>query len=260
MPTIILTRPEGRNASLARAMMDAMGDRADLSLVTLPLLRIDPVTPTAQATLRETLDRLTDEDWVVFVSPRAVAHADHIRPLSSWRVGRVLAVGRATARALEDRKLQPTDLPLGSEDSEGLLAALAAEHTKLPGRRIWIVRGTHGREKLASSLSEAGAQVDFLPVYHRDCADAVVPAEAAVPDAVWVITSPEALRCLLRQNRPKDDGADQQGLLHSRLVVINSRTESIARELGFVGPIVCAGGPDDRMLADGVRRLLSEAR
>lgn len=260
MPTIILTRPEGRNVSLAEAVADALDGRVDLTLLILPLLRIDPVAPTAQVALGETIDRLNDEDWVVFVSPRAVAHADRIRPLSSWRVGRVLAVGRATAGALKYRKLPPTDLPLGSEDSEGLLAALASEQTSLSGRRVWIVRGTHGREKLAKALTEAGAQVDFLAVYHRSCAEVEIPREASVPDVVWVITSPEALRCLLRQNRPQDDGADQQGLLHSGLVVINSRTESIARELGFVGPIVCAGGPDDRLLADGVRRLLTEAR
>lgn len=260
MPTIILTRPEGRNVSLARAVTDALGGRADLSLVTLPLLRIDPISPADQAVLCATLERLDKEDWVVFVSPRAVTYADSLRPLASWRVGRVLAVGRATAEALESCKLPPTDLPLGSEDSEGLLAALAAEQAKLSGRRIWIVRGMHGREKLARALTEAGAQVDFLPVYHRSCTEVQIPPEASVPDAVWVITSPEALRCLQRQSRPQDDGAEQQGLLHSGLVVINSRTESIARELGFVGPIICAGGPDDRMLADGVRQLLSQAR
>lgn len=259
MPNIILTRPDGRNASLARAVAEALGDQADLSLINLPLLRIDPVDPVAQASLRETMKRLSDEDWVIFVSPRAVAYADELCPLSSWRVGRVLAVGRATASALNAAGLPPTDLPLGSEDTEGLLAALTAKQARLSERRIWIVRGTRGREKLARTLTEAGALVDFLPVYHRSCAEVQMPPEAFVSDAVWVITSPEALRCLRYQVGPQDDGADGQGLLHSRLVVINARTESIARELGFVGPIVCAGGPDDRMLAEGVRRLLIEA-
>jgi len=199
---------------------------------------------------------LTEADWLIFVSPRAVQFADSIRPLADWAAGRVLAVGAATAEALRKAGKTEVEVPLGSQDSEGVLATLATDKQSLAGRRVWIIRGSHGREKLAHELVAAGARAKFLPVYRRSCADWPVAVPPLGQETTWIVTSPEALRCLRASRAFAGHASGEQGLLNSGLVLINRRAETVARQLGFTGPVVCAGAPDDDALAAATRRLL----
>lgn len=265
MRPIVLTRPEGRNDALARAVTEALaglpGGAEGYVLLPLPLLRIDPVSEAGRQSVLAAVTGMTADDWLIFVSPRAVQFAERMRPVVTWPAGRMLAVGSATAQALRRFGVNEPFLPQGTQDSEGLLAELDAEGAHVADRRIWIVRGDRGREKLARELTAAGAQVDFLPVYRRSCAgwpaDIVAEGRLFREDTVWIVTASEALRCLLTQLRDAGRSAWEAGLLNSGLVVINRRTEAVARRLGFVGPIVCAGAPDDTALATAARQLLT---
>ncbi|ANJ67559.1 hypothetical protein A9404_09300 [Halothiobacillus diazotrophicus] len=246
-PLIALTRPDGGNARLAAHIRAAC---PDCRVVDWPLLLIESAADPAR--LRTELSAMAEDDWAVFVSPRAVRHAQALQPLAQWPARHWAAVGGATAAVLGDfRAGSATEIlvPKTTQDSEGLLAAWPSGD--LTGRTVWLVRGETGRETLAAGLRSRGARVRYLPVYRRRCAGAPPKdgADTGTLPAIWVITSPESLVCLTNWATAALDAGQRKGLLHSGLVVINERTEAKARALGFTGTIVRATDPDDQALA-----------
>jgi uroporphyrinogen-III synthase len=68
------------------------------------------------------------------------------------------------------------------------------------GRRVWIVRGDGGRDWLAATLREAGADVAFLQAYQRRAPgwtpEQQALAAAALADpagSCWLLSSSEAI-------------------------------------------------------------------
>jgi len=242
---VVLTRPAGANEALRTALESARPAGMTARLHDLPLLAIRPVDD--HAPLREALATMAADDLVVFVSPRAVAMAAAHRPLADWPPARFAAVGRATGEALSAAGRPAAFLPRGSEDSEGLLARLG--EVEVRGHTVWIVRGETGRPLLAERLAERGARPVFVPVYRRECAgraDGPV-VSAAGPATAWILTAPQAIDCLAALAATAE--ATRPGLLDSSLVVINERARDRAREQGFGGEIVVAGGPSPDTLA-----------
>src|SRR5262249_27383139 len=109
---LVVTRPVGDGASLARAIRAGAG-RAVL-LPGLALRRID------DAATRKALAAIGRDHAVVFTSPAAVRFAFLLRP--SLRIARsaVFAIGAGTARALARHGIR-AEIP-DRADSEGLLA------------------------------------------------------------------------------------------------------------------------------------------
>ncbi|MFP4294503.1 MAG: uroporphyrinogen-III synthase [Halothiobacillaceae bacterium] len=246
---VVLTRPEGRNESLA-ARLATWG----VDVAIMPAIAIEPVK---QLSAAQTLAGQDADDWVFFVSATAVRQAERLRPLVEWPAGHFVAVGRATAVALAEAG-RPADLvpEPGEEETEGLLARLPAE--RLSGRVAWIVRGCGGRALLAQALSRMGAQVRFLELYRRVRPAMDLAALAArARRALWVITSPEGLENL---TEAAASGAVRDWLLNSDLIVINERTVRKARALGFSGRVLDSGGPDDETMAQAVRAILDADR
>ena len=247
---VVLTRPAGANEALRDALESARPAGVAATLHDLPLLAIRPAAE--RAPLDDALEAMTPSDLVVFVSPRAVEMAAARRPLADWPPARFAVVGRATGETLARAGRPAEFLPRGSEDSEGLLARL--EDVEVSGRTVWIMRGETGRTLLAERLAERGGRPVFVPVYRRECtgrADDPIVA-AAGPATVWVLTAPQAIDCLVGLARSGE--ASQAGLLDSSLVVINERARDRARERGFGGEIVVAGGPSPDALARAVWR------
>ncbi|WP_407275965.1 uroporphyrinogen-III synthase [Halothiobacillus sp. DCM-1] len=238
-PCCVLTRPAGLNAGL-RARLQA--DLPGLPVCEVPLLQFAPnAQPTAaQAALAE----CSAEDWLIFVSPRAVEFTHALVPLSDLPCTRIACVGAATADTV--RRLRPGSDPIvphSTSDSEGLLAAL--DPSEFVGRRVWLLRGQDGREWLGEQLQQWGARVTPLSVYQRQCAP--LGDWPSVP-ALWILTAPAALHCLHaaigRRAEP-----DRPRLLHSPLVLINARARALARDLGFTGTITLSQAPDDAALS-----------
>lgn len=249
---VVLTRPAGSNAGLRQALLEARPAGCPEPVVTIhPLLAIRPLP--GGGDLPEALATMMPADLVVFVSSRAVEAARAIRPLTEWPAREFAAVGAATGRALADAGRPATFLPASSEDSEGLLDGL--REAPMNGRRVWIVRGETGRELLADTLAARGAESRFVAVYRRDCPEAPAAAPAG-PASLWIITAPQALDCLARLAAGASGSGP--GLLDSTLLVINDRARERARSLGFVGPIVQAGGPGVETLARAAWRLIAD--
>lgn len=155
-PLIILTRPAGRNESLARALTEQ-----GVQVVTLPALALevprDQQAPSAH-----------EYDVLVFVSRQAVAaYFELFHGL--WPAGvRAAAVGQATAQALREHVPGACILaPAASstQDSEALLALIDQGCQRFG--RVLILRGQHGREWLAREFERRGAMVTRHALYRR---------------------------------------------------------------------------------------------
>jgi uroporphyrinogen-III synthase len=102
-------------------------------------------------------------DGVLYTSPNAVASAAALQTLKARRGQQVLAVGSGTRRALQ-RLGVAADAP-DRMDSEGLLAM--PQLADVAGRRIGLVTGAGGRDRLAPALRQRGAEVLRVDVYAR---------------------------------------------------------------------------------------------
>lgn len=156
---ILLTRPEGRNESLAEALRAAGHD-----VVVEPLIAVEPLSD-------EPVD-LEGYDWVLLTSATG---ARELRRRGRGAPGRVAAIGQATAEAYG-----PVDVVARESTQEGLLADLPDR----PGRVLFA--GAEGARRLL--VDELGA--DFLPLYRT-----VELRPQALPDAdLAVLASPSAAR------------------------------------------------------------------
>lgn len=231
---VLITRPEGRGAGLARLVEQAGGQA-----VLLPTLRIRPLPPPPD----NPLARLGPEDWLIAISPAAVEHGRAL--LAGLGSGvRCAAVGPGTARAMRDAGLADVLAP-ATGGSEALLQSLPEE--TVAGRRVVILKGRGGRELLADVLGRRGARLVPVDVYRRECPDAAPASALRALDARAVdaisVTSAESLKNLLTLAGPPRTGYVQA----TPLVVASPRLLSAARAMGFSGAMISAGAMDTEM-------------
>lgn len=205
---VLVTRPQPQADGWVRQLR-----AAGLPAFALPLIEIgpapDPLAVQAMA------DSLRPGMLVMFVSPNAVSQFGACLPAGwAWPDGvRAACTGPGTVAALHALGVPPAavvaPVPGAVLESESLWERLRGEDWR--GRRVWIVRGEGGRDWLASTLREAGADVGFLQAYQRR-APGWTPeqralAAAALADPVgscWLLSSSEAidhLSALLPQAR-----------------------------------------------------------
>lgn len=234
--SVLVTRPRERAGGLVDRL-SALGARP----VVCPVIEIQPLPWSG--------DRDAGRyDIVVFTSPAAVQHGSDGMDLRA--TVEVAAVGPATAAALRERGFSVTVEPVGSNDSEGLLAHPALAPERVSGRDVLIVRGEGGRGLLGESLVARGARVDYAEVYRRARPAGPVPAEAAGCEIITV-TSNEGVANLLAMTEP----STRTRLLGRPLVTVSERGAARAREAGFTGPITVAGGADSQSIVAAAEYL-----
>lgn len=187
---VLVTRPEGQQHALVTALRAAGFHVSQQSAVCVEPLDLMPAAR----------QRLVDVDQyhaVFFVSTNAARLA--LDTLGSWwpqwPVGvNWLAVGPATAEVLAAAGL-PVAMPASGFDTEATLELDCLQ--QLQDKRVLICRGNDGRELMAETLQQRGAQVDVLPLYQRRCnATFQWPAE---PVDVVMITSLQGWQCVAEQ-------------------------------------------------------------
>ena len=281
-PCAILTRPDGQADALAQAL-NAEG----IDTLAFPLLDIAAqADPDALAALDNALRSLSSYTLTVFVSPNAVAHAlarlVHLQSLDGRETARdagdlwpaalpVAVVGPGSAQALAEagiaaprhRVIVPPGGAAARFDSEALLEQL--DLTALAGCRVLLVRGDGGRELLADTLRENGAQVDIVSAYTRRApapdaaAWAALEARLSLPTrCAWVLTSSEAVRhlaTLLAARYGTRDGLHTPGtpqvlaqILAAACFTSHARIADAAHAAGFDSITQCAPG-DENLLA-----------
>lgn len=234
--TIVVTRPRAQAAPLAEGIATLGGEP-----LIFPLLEIaaaaDP-QPLAAA-----VARLADYALAVFISPNAVDYSlPAILARGAWPAGLLpAAVGQGTVRALAAHGVAGCIAPSERFDSEALLALPELAGERVAGRRVAIFRGDGGRELLADTLRERGAEVDCIACYRRSgppggVAPLLAAWRAGRLDALTVSSS-EGLRHLV-------DLLDAEGrawLQKTPVFVPHARIAENARALGLSNIILTAG-------------------
>lgn len=242
-----LARPSHQSADWAAAL-EAAGAR-----VTAQSL-IEIAAPRDEVAARHGLAAAEQADIVLATSPNAVRAAWCLRP-GFAPVGQLLAVGDATAAALQQATSRPVAVPPQHDTSEGLLRL--SELTGIAGQTVALLSGQGGRNKLQQSLAARGAQVEKIVLYRREKA-MIAPAELAAlinDNDAAVVTSGEALQHLCTMLRGCDRAALHPGLAQLQLVVPSPRVVKLVPEELFRQPARAAA----RMTAQAVVAALAAA-
>lgn len=239
---ILVTRPAAQAATLAGMIAGEGGEP-----VLFPLLEIGPADDSAP--LDAAIAHLDDYAVAVFISPNAVDSClPHLLRRRVWPASLAAAViGPGTAAQLACYGIAAAIAPSARFDSEGVLElpALQAEH--VAGKRILILRGNGGRDLLADTLRQRGAEVDCVTCYHRsppaDGQALVSRLRNNMLDAL-TISSSEGLRNLLALL----DTETIECLRRLPLFVPHRRIAELAAELGLAD-VVLTGPADAGILA-----------
>lgn len=240
--TLIVTRPAAQSARFI-----ALAEAAGAHCIAFPVLEIEPLPLDAGA--RNSAGS-AHWDWLIFTSTNAVEHG--LPLVAHAATARVVAVGRATERALQQRGLQVHARP-ESANSEGILAL--PEFATPAGQRVLLVKGRGGRDLLRTELERRGAIVEALEVYERKPAVATPEVRRAVHEALGsaptcvAVTSSEVLEAFV----------ELVGLEVARraldvpLLLPGERVAATAQRLGWRGPILQASTAEDATMLATLR-------
>lgn len=240
---VLVTRPQHQAEPLC-ALLQTQGANP----IVFPVLEITDAED--QASLLAIIDQLERFDIAIFISANAVSKAMNLiqgrRELPAAL--QLAAVGKSSARALERHGHAVDIVPAQRFDSEALLAMPAL--TDVAGKRIVIFRGDGGRELLADTLQQRGAEVVYAECYRR------IKPEADTGDllsrwargniTVVVLTSAEGMRNLF--DMLGDQG--QPWLRKTPMVVMSERMRALALELGVSAEVLVPVEASDQAVVD----------
>lgn len=250
--TIVVTRPEAQAEALSREI-ERRGGKA----LRFPVLGIAP--PHDDAELLAVAARLDDFALAFFVSPNAVEHAlSCILAHRGWPPQLPVAtVGPGSAQVLHAAGFEHVIVPREGFDSEAVLELPEFSAARLAGRKVVIFRGDGGRELLAETLTQRGAEVVKVTAYHRYCprtdpTPLVNMALAGHVDAL-VLTSSEGVRNLVSMLKAPAMAV----LAQVPVFAPHPRIAGHALEAGFHAVIETDGG--DAGILMGLERGLGSA-
>ncbi|MDR3478117.1 MAG: uroporphyrinogen-III C-methyltransferase [Gammaproteobacteria bacterium] len=223
---VLVTRPKPAGKKLCEAI-EAAGGRS----IYFPTLNIVPCTETVD--FQQSIARLDQYDWLIFISPQAV-YTSVPALLKKWPVLpshlKVAAIGEGTANALRETNIPVTAFPKEHWNSEGLLAL--PEFQMVADQKIALVRGEEGRDYLAKTLSHRGAIVTHLIAYQREL------PKVGVTDVIDVVVSGgiDMIVCTSGEglsNLKKLLASAFSSLRKIPVIVISERMVTLAQEIGF---------------------------
>lgn len=229
---VLLTRPYAKNIELAQLLL-----ANDIYSHNHSLLKSDMVDALI------TQESMDSADIIIAVSENAVNFAN--QQWNAWpQKATYLAIGEATQRCFNAINI---DAQFPQEPTtEGLLKLSCL--TDVKHKNIIIMRGNGGRETLANSLAERGANVRYFEVYQRY----LTPITPNLCALEWqqhqiniiVVTSGEIL-----QHIYTNIGEKALSWLQSLwLVVPSERIATIARQLGAKQVSVSHGADNESIL------------
>jgi len=239
---VIVTRPPAQAATWVAQLRELGVDAR-----ALPLIGISAVDDPAP--LQAAWAALPGTALVMFVSANAVAHFFAARPPRvAWPAGTLAgSTGPGTSAALREAGIEPAALvePAADApvfDSEALWARLEARDWA--GRRVLVVRGEDGRDWLAQTMRERGAEVGFVAAYRRlpprvDAEGrALIDAALAAPaEHLWLFSSSEAVAHLQALAPAADWSAASAVASHPRIA-------ATVRAAGFGEVLLLPPRPD----------------
>jgi uroporphyrinogen III methyltransferase/synthase len=163
---VVVTRAREQASSLLQLLQEH-----GACCYQFPTIAISALEDTGE--VQEAVDRLGSYDWCIFTSVNGVRHFWSVleaQGLDSRALGRakVGAIGPATARALQDKGINPDVVP-EKYVAESVISSL--KEKGIAGNRVLIPRAEKAREILPRELIRAGAEVDVVPVYRTGLAE-----------------------------------------------------------------------------------------
>ena len=195
---VIVTRPAAQATPWVQSL-----EQHGITAQALPLMQIAPALDAAAVT--DAWKQLIEARLVIFVSANAVEHFFALRPHgAAWPAGtQAASPGPGTTRALQAAGVSTPQIvePAADSpqfDSEALWQILRTQNWQ--GAAVQVVRGDGGRDWLADTLREHGAQVSFVAAYRRTApildaaAQSLLSAALARPaDHLWFFSSSESI-------------------------------------------------------------------
>lgn len=225
---ILNTRPLEQGRLLSKAIEKAGG----LSLEA-PALGIKPYKKLSQSALLA----LKVANYAIFVSANAVKHCMSILRAQGeqWPSQvKIIAIGQATALALQKEGLSVTEMP-AIADSEHVLALSCLQAVQ--GKTIVLVKGKAGRLIMPKILRERGAHLEFLNVYQRCLPQAKASYSLAQYQGahLMLLTSQEAIKNIFILFELKAHA----WLRQLPCLVFGSRLATFAESQGFKTLLIC---------------------
>ena len=241
--SILVTRPKDQAEHLCRLIREHGG-----TAINWPTIRIAAREPDTD--IARSLASATGEDIAIFVSRNAVKYG--ARLVHRQTPPTIAAIGPSTTAELAAAGLHIDIAPRG-HDSESLLEQL--ESREIEGRRVFIIRGTGGRETLRKGLEERGASVDYAEVYERQCPHATDEEASGILDR-WMSCEHRlftATSVAILENLATMLGPDRMKVLgDAAMVTASHRVVQRADCFGHCGARLLAPGPDDSSLLDAM--------
>lgn len=243
-----VTRPIRQNDALVRQLR-----ALNAEVIAIPLLAIEPLREPAQ---RQKIDaqlrNLPHCQLAIFISQNAaeqVLQALAARGLTWPAHIRAFAIGSATTAFLAEHGIAAIS-PL-QMNSEGLLALPALQNINdqhISGQRCIIFRGLGGRETLAQTLRERGADVAYCELYRRE-----LPATATAQWTNWKseLQNTPALVCINSVETLQHlQAVDQHAISRDNLTLIvpGERVARAATAIGFHRVRIANDATDNAML------------
>ncbi len=239
---IAITRPVDQAKKLASLITEAGGNP-----IVFPLIEITALNDYKQ--FDTVISRITEYDWAIFISSNAVQNGMPRLIKQTAKLGipshlQFAAIGPVTASELKAFGVKEVMTPKERFDSESLLAL--PEMSQVADKKILLVRGVGGRDVLAETLRERGAQVTFAECYQRinpqtNC-DLLAQLYHEKKLHGVVITSSEAMRHLL------DLAENADWLKNVTLFVNHARIAEMPLQMNLKVAVANSAG-DDAMLA-----------
>lgn len=238
---LLNTRP----AHQAKGLTDLF-QQAGFSVIECPALQIE-------TQILRTKPNWHQQDVWVFVSRNAVSHFAKQLDSEQPQTADLVAVGAATAEAIALQGWQNTQPLPSSYDSEGMLALAVFKQPK--GLKVGIVRGNGGRDVLAETLKQQGADVAFYEVYKRVPAPICNQAWLSfkqVQHPVLFFSSNASLDAFINQRTANDQAWCQA----QPFISFSQRIADYARQQGFVGRALVTANSTDQAVLDSFNLLL----
>ncbi len=250
---ILVTRPKHQADNLCNLISSNGGEA-----IAFPTIDIQPIHESDKNFVKS--NSFSGYDFIIFISRNAVEFAFD-RYLSLVRLPshiKIFAIGAGTAKVLLDRNVKNVIHAGVQADSNALLDLSQMQEKRLKDKKVLIIRGVGGREYLAENLKSRGASVDYAEVYKRclpenDISDIYQAWQNTKLDAI-VITSNEGLNnlvSLISEN-------NQLQLFNTPLVLMSTRSDRLAKELGFVSNTSIAVNKSDEGLLLAILDLVGE--
>lgn len=240
--TIIVTRPVAQAGKLISKL-----ENLGANVIHFPVIAISAADNHQQ--LLSQAKTLGSYDIAIFISRNAAIYGSElIKQAGDWPPNtQIAAIGVGTVQQLQAQGLSTDIVASGVANSENLLSTQAMNTVK--GKRVAIFRGNGGREKLADSLRNRGAVVDYIECYERKRPK----INHDILTRLWdkntlhgiILTSAESLDNLYKMVK-KDDLAR---LNTTPIYVISSTMVELCSKLGYkLAPIQMASARDDDVI------------